>query len=92
MASEFAPAASIDSAGSQTAGGGVVSMLRRLDGTVERWLEAERDQLPLWLPVALGFGIAAWFWLPDRSGWIAFLLTLAALAVGAMCLPAGGAA
>jgi competence protein ComEC len=65
-------------------------MLRRFDGSVERWLEAERDQLPLWLPVALGFGIAAWFWLPDRSGWIAFLLTLAALGAGALCLPAGG--
>jgi competence protein ComEC len=65
-------------------------MLRRLDGTVERWLEAERDQLPLWLPVALGFGIAAWFWLPDRSGWIAFLLALAALAAAALCLPPGG--
>jgi competence protein ComEC len=90
MASEFAPAASIDSAGPQTGGGGLISMFRRLDGTIERWLEAERDQLPLWLPVALGFGIAAWFWLPDRFGWIAFLLALAAIAAGAMCLPAGG--
>ena len=26
----------------------------------------ERDQLPLWLPVGLMLGIAAWFWLPDR--------------------------
>jgi len=65
-------------------------MLRRLSGTAERWLDGERDQLPLWLPVALGFGIAAWFWLPDRSGWIAFLLTMAALGAAATCLPAGG--
>ena len=48
---------------------------------VERWLEAERDQLPLWIPVALGTGIAAWFVLPNVSSWMAFLL--GALGVGA---------
>ncbi|RXZ32143.1 ComEC/Rec2 family competence protein [Sphingomonas desiccabilis] len=48
---------------------------------VERWLEAERDQLPLWMPVALGTGIAAWFVLPNVSSWMAFLL--GALGVGA---------
>ena len=36
---------------------------------IERWLEAERDQLPLWLPVALGGGIVAWFALPDPRAW-----------------------
>ncbi len=25
---------------------------------VENWLDRERDQLPLWLPVDIGFGIA----------------------------------
>ena len=39
---------------------------------LEQLFEAERDQLPLWLPVGLLLGIAAWFWLPDRFGWIAF--------------------
>jgi len=45
---------------------------------VSDWLEAkaeaERGQLPLWLPVGLGLGIAAYFILPDRHAWIGFLL------------------
>ena len=53
----------------------------------ERWLEAERDQLPLWLPVVLGGGIAAWFLLPDERGWTATLLVL--VAVGLAALAAG---
>lgn len=40
---------------------------------IERWLEAERDQLPLWIPVGLGAGIALWFVVPLREGWIAVL-------------------
>ena len=44
--------------------------------------EAERDQLPLWLPVGLILGISAWFWLPAASGWIAFLAVALALALG----------
>ncbi|WP_413246977.1 ComEC/Rec2 family competence protein [Sphingomonas sp. 1P06PA] len=49
-------------------------------------LEAERDQLPLWLPVGLGLGIVAWFALPDRDGWIAVMLTAAAVATGGAIL------
>ncbi len=49
---------------------------------LEAVLDAERNQLPLWLPVGLGSGIAAWFWLPDAAAWSAFLLALAALAAG----------
>jgi len=41
---------------------------------MERWLEAEREQLMLWVPVMLGAGIAAWFVLPDAARWIGFLL------------------
>ena len=41
---------------------------------LEDRLDRERDQLALWLPVGLGLGVAAWFALPDRSGWTAFLL------------------
>ena len=41
----------------------------RLREAVERWLEAERDQLPLWLPVVLGGGVACWFVLPDARSW-----------------------
>ena len=49
---------------------------------LERLFEAERDQLPLWLPVGLILGISAWFWLPAAPGWIAFLALSLALALG----------
>lgn len=50
----------------------------------ERWLEAERDQLPLWLPVMLGVGVTAWFVLPTRTDWLAAIaLALAAACIGA---------
>jgi competence protein ComEC len=60
--------------------------------SLERWLEAERDQLPLWLPVGLGVGIAAWFVLPDRSFWIAFLIVAAGCAALALAFDRGGRA
>lgn len=60
--------------------------------TLERWLEAERDQLPLWLPVMLGGGIALWFVLPVRSAWLAAMLAAGALGLAALLLPAGGRA
>ncbi len=53
-----------------------------LGRALERLFEAERDQLPLWLPVGLIAGISAWFWLPDRTAWIAFLLAALALPLG----------
>ncbi len=37
----------------------------RFSARVEALFEAEREQLPLWLPVGLLAGIAAWFCLPD---------------------------
>jgi competence protein ComEC len=39
----------------------------------EQWLETERSQLALWSPVALASGIVAWFVLPARTDWIAFI-------------------
>ncbi|AMO73269.1 competence protein ComEC [Sphingorhabdus sp. M41] len=36
-------------------------------------LEKERDQLPLWVPVALGCGIASWFNLANPAWWLAFI-------------------
>jgi competence protein ComEC len=58
---------------------------------VSDWLEAraeaERDQLPLWLPVGLGLGIAAFFVLPDRHAWVGFLLAAASFLFA--CLAAG---
>ena len=56
----------------------------RVRGAVERWLEAERDQLPLWLPVALGGGITAWLLLPGPREWWAALLAAAAIGLAAL--------
>jgi competence protein ComEC len=56
---------------------------------LEAFLERERDQLALWLPVALGGGIAAWFVLPGPMHWAAWLVGMAALAFGSWLLPAG---
>lgn len=61
----------------------------RLSAWLEALADAERDQLPLWLPVGLILGISAWFWLPDRLGWIAFLCASLALALGMAALAAG---
>lgn len=58
-------------------------------GRLETLFDAERDQLPLWLPVGLGLGLAAWFVLPDREAWIAFLLAAAAVALGGAALGKG---
>jgi competence protein ComEC len=53
----------------------------------ERWLEAERDQLPLWLPVMLGAGIALWFLLPNGADWQ--IAMLVAVSVGLGCAALG---
>jgi len=53
----------------------------------EAWLEAERDQLALWVPVGLGTGIAAWFGLPEPRLWALFLTV--SLGVGGLALAAG---
>ncbi|WP_284052668.1 ComEC/Rec2 family competence protein [Stakelama marina] len=58
--------------------------------SVERWLESERDQLPLWLPVLLGAGVAAWFALPGSSRWGAFILLAIGAAILAAALSRGG--
>lgn len=45
---------------------------------IEVRLEAERERIGLWLPVALGVGIGAWLALPSAAYWIGLLLLLAA--------------
>ncbi|HET9639228.1 MAG TPA: ComEC/Rec2 family competence protein [Allosphingosinicella sp.] len=60
-----------------------------VSGYPERLADAERDQLPLWLPVGLGLGTAAWFALPDSRAWTAFLLLAAALALAPQALAPG---
>ena len=58
----------------------------------ERWLEAERDQLPLWLPVTLGAGITAWFLLPDARAWTGAIGLCVAIAGTALAGGFGGRA
>jgi competence protein ComEC len=61
----------------------------RLSGAIDRieaWLEAERDQLPLWLPVMLGLGIAGWFMLPDWASWLALIAAALGLGLGGVAL------
>ncbi len=47
-------------------------------GRLEDWLDSERDQLPLWLPVAVGLGIGFWQAFGD-SGVLSLLLFCMAL-------------
>ena len=68
---------------------GQLPRLPRIDtigAGLERWLEAERDQLPLWLPVMLGAGVAAWFLLPDARHWGEAALAAAAVALVALAI------
>ncbi|WP_428627043.1 ComEC/Rec2 family competence protein [Sphingopyxis sp.] len=51
---------------------------RNLIDTLEARLEVERERIALWLPVALGAGIALWLALPTAMHWIGALLALAA--------------
>lgn len=44
----------------------------------EMRLERERERIALWLPVALGAGIASWLALPTAMHWTGLLLLLAA--------------
>ncbi len=56
---------------------------------VERWLETERDQLFLWLPVMMGVGVAAWTQLPDPASWSITLLLLGGCALLAFAIGRG---
>ncbi|UYY58810.1 ComEC/Rec2 family competence protein [Sphingomonas sp. S2-65] len=60
---------------------GARTAFRQYFAATEKWLEVEREQLVLWIPVLLGAGIAIWFLLPTREQWIGF--SLASSAVGA---------
>jgi competence protein ComEC len=53
---------------------------------METWLDVERDQLPLWLPVLTGGGIAAWYALMDPAAWMAFMAGMAALALTGLAI------
>ncbi len=64
--------------------------LTRLWLRLEEWLEAERTQLALWLPVGLVAGVAAWFWLPGPTAWEGFLLLTGTLVLLESSFGAGG--
>ncbi len=61
--------------------------IRQGSAAIERWLESERGQLPLWLPVALGAGIAGWFVLPDAARWSGLILAATAVALLGLAMP-----
>lgn len=71
-------------------GGNVRLWAGRLFLQLEEWLERERQQVPLWAPVALGAGIAAWFLLSNRLEWLGFCCASLGLACIALILPDGG--
>jgi competence protein ComEC len=64
----------------------VTRVLNRL----ESWLEAEREQIGLWVSIALGMGIAAWFALPNQVQWAAWLVLCCTAMLGSLALPDGG--
>lgn len=68
--------------------GRAAKMIPRQWAALETRLEAERDQIALWLPIALGAGIAAWLALPDRLGWFAALAGFAGVALSGVALGA----
>ncbi len=63
-------------------------LFERFTPRLEQWLEQERDQLVLWLPIGFGCGIAAWFLIPLKIGWAAFIL--GGLGLAALALAFGG--
>ncbi|MEQ1688230.1 MAG: ComEC/Rec2 family competence protein [Sphingopyxis sp.] len=54
---------------------------RKLAETINAWAWSERESLILWVPVAFGAGVAAWFMLPGPLAWGGFLLTMASLSM-----------
>ena len=63
-----------------------IGYARQLFARLEIGLEAEAANLPLWLPIAFGAGIAAWFALPQRESWIWVLVLGAGLALFGLIL------
>jgi competence protein ComEC len=66
--------------------------IRGIGDAVERWLEAERTQLPLWIPVGLGAGVAAWLVLRDQRQWTIAACVFAASGLAALALGRRGRA
>ncbi|MEW4466705.1 ComEC/Rec2 family competence protein [Parasphingorhabdus sp. JC815] len=62
----------------------------RIAERLERQLEKERDRLALWVPVAVGTGIAGWFLLAKPAFWIALIAMCTGLALLAKVRDQGG--
>ena len=61
------------------------ALMQRAATGLEAFLESERRQLPLWMPVALGIGIVGYFMLPAPAQWLGFGAgALAVALLGAM--------
>ena len=56
---------------------------------LESRLEAERDAIGLWLPVAMGFGIMLWFMLPHPDAWGGAIALLCGIALAAQLTRVG---
>jgi competence protein ComEC len=59
---------------------------------IEALFETERERLPLWLPVGVAAGVAAWYALPDWRAWAGFLLATGAVALLGLTLGGSGRA
>lgn len=60
-----------------------VALRRRFAALIDRLesrLESERERIGLWLPVALGLGIALWFALPGPAAWVGVVAACGAVA------------
>jgi len=57
-------------------------------GRLEKWLEVERERLPLWIPIAVGIGIAIWELAFAQALWPLLIGGLVTVAL-ALRLPSG---
>jgi competence protein ComEC len=49
--------------------------------SAERWLDTERDQLPIWFPVGLGIGIFGWDTFGDTALWPTVICAITIMAL-----------
>ena len=63
-----------------------LSTRRTLFVVIENWLDRERDQTPLWLPVGIGFGIAFWQFF-GTSAWAGLAMACAAFLIFGFLAP-----
>ena len=67
----------------------ILAWFSAIFGRAEAFLERERAQLPLWLAVGFGSGIAAWLQLPGPGQWMAFLVLVLGVAAAGISFGPG---